>query len=107
MDDREHADTHLAEWGRGRFELLPRGRAELDRRVPGWLALRGRRGGARCAHDGLRNPDGRPSPPGRGPCGRGGWNRPHGGPLAARPTTRPPPGLAHPGLRDLATARTN
>src|SRR2546425_1044653 len=107
MDDREHADTHLAEWGRGRFELLPRGRAELDRRVPGWLALRGRRVGARCAHDVLRHPDGRRSLRSRGPGGRWDWNGPHGGPLATRPTACPPARLVLACLREITTARTN
>src|SRR2546427_4985925 len=107
MDDREHADTLLAERGRGRFELLPRGRAELDRRVPGWLEVRGRRVGARCAHDVLRHPDGRRSLRSRGPGGRWDWNGPHGGPLATRPTACPPAGLVLACLREVTTARTN
>src|SRR3989441_7710664 len=104
MDDREHADTLLAERGRGRFELLPRGRAELDRRVPGWLEVRGRRVGARCAHDVLRHPDGRRSLRSRGPGGRRGWNGPHGGPLATRPTARPPAGLGLAGPPEVTHA---
>src|SRR6266704_4370106 len=107
MDDREHADVHLAERGCGRLELLPRGRAELDRRVPGWLELRDRRMGARCAHDVLRHPDGRRSVRSRGPCGRWDRNCPHGGLLATRPTDRPPAGLVPACLREIDAERTN
>src|SRR3989454_11187875 len=107
MDDREHADAHLAERGCGRLELLPRGHAERDRRVPGWLELRNRRVGARCPHDVLRHPDRRRSVRSRGACGRWDWNCPHGGPVATRPPAHPPAGLVPARLRDITGARTN
>src|SRR5437899_5413470 len=107
MDHREHADAHLAERGCGRLELLPRSRAELDRRVPGWLKLRDQRVGARCAHDVLRHPDGRRAVRSRRPRGRWDRNGPPGGFLATRPTARPPAGLVPACLRDITAARTN
>src|SRR5256712_2170977 len=93
MDDREHADAHLAERGCGRLELLPRGRTEHDRRVPGWLELRDRRGGGPRAHAALPHPGWRASVRSDGSHGRWDWNCPPGGPLATRPTARSPPGL--------------
>src|SRR5437870_13667151 len=105
MDDLERTDAHLAERGRGRLELLPRGRAELDGRVPGWLELRDRRLGARCAHDVLRYPDRRRPLRSRGTRARWDWNGPHAGPVATRPTAPrlrvyPPPSSPTPPRRE-------